>query len=386
MKKLLAVLITLFVAALSALLVYNFIIVPYQQDMNRAAPDPSQLDQDNQEKQDDQNDQVNQDKNYLNKVFAISDREVIGATISEDKSHVIYYQKDTGFVKQARLDGSGLEVISSFEIDGLNSVIWSSDKSKVVCSKINNSGKEQYVYDYSVSKAFPLSSGFRNIVFSNNGQRIAYNYVNSANQTSSISVADADGENWKTVLDVRINNPIIQWVDSYKLAVYEHPSFESSSSILIIDIGDAHLDRILAGSRGLSAKFSPDGDKLLYNSSDSDGGDFQIAFFDRKSKQKTEVELKTFIEKCVWSKNNKDVYCAVLERLPSGDLPDVFYEKTTTTKDYFVKINAETGVETVIIPKITSLNVDAREMFLSTTEDYLYFVNYVDGRLYGIDL
>ncbi len=383
MKKLLAVLITLFVVALSALVVYNFIIVPYQKDMDRVAPDSSALDE---KKQDDQKDQIDQEKVYLNKIFTISDKEVIGATISEDKNHVTYYQKSTGFVRQARLDGSGLETISSFAIDGLNSVAWSSDKSKVLCSKINNEGKEQYIYDYSISKASPIESDLRSVVFSKNGQKIAYNYINVMEGMSNISVADSTGENWKTVLDVRINNPIIQWVDNYKLAIYGLPSFEDDSSILIVDTGDSQLERILSGNHGLSTIFSPDGNKLLYNSVDSDGEDLRIAFFDRKSKAKKEIGIKTFIEKCVWSKNNKDVYCAVPERLPSGDLPDVFYKKTTQTKDYFVKINAETGNETVIIPKIASLNVDAREMFLSTTEDYLYFVNYVDGRLYGVDL
>jgi len=384
MKKLLAVLITLFVIALSALLVYNFIIIPYQKDMERTAPDPSLID--DQKKQDSQDSQANQDKIYLSKIFAISEKEVIGATISEDKNHVIYYQKNTGYVKQARLDGSGLEIVSSFAIDGLNSVAWSSDKSKVVCSKINNEGKEQYIYDYSVGKAFPLNSGLRNVVFSKNGQKIAYNYVNAVDQTSNISVADSIGENWKLILNVRINNPMIQWVDNYKLAVYEYPSFEKDSSILIIDTGDSHLERILTGNHGLSARFSPDGNNLIYSSSYSDGENLRTAFFDRKNSKKTEIDIEMFAEKCVWSKNNKDVYCAVPERLPSGNLPDVFYEKATKTKDYFVKINAETGEKTVVIPKIASLNVDAREMFLSTAEDYLYFVNYVDGKLYGVDL
>ena len=99
--------------------------------------------------------------------------------------------------------------------------------------------------------------------------------------------------------------------------------------------------------------------------------------------------LPTFISKCVWSKDNKTIYCALPGNIPTNSiLPNDYKDQKFTTTDTFWKINTTTGeknrlVETNDMPKNA---LDASEFFLNTDESLLFFVNKIDKKLYRIVL
>lgn len=370
MKKLLKILLLLFLLSAAALAMYNFVILPYQKERDKPGAEETAKNNDEQK----------------NRVFQISKEVVLGSTISKDKNHIVYYVKETGNVKQADLDGRNIKTISTTQINNLTGIEWSSDKDKVFCARIKDNTQDLYIYDYLEKKVFPINANARNIKFSKNGQKIAYNYVNVASSENNISMADSDGKNFSVILNTRLNNPELQWIDGLRIAAWEHPSYSKSSSILIVDTASLQLERILSGKNGLSANFSPDGNKALYSYSDLSGKNLSLGIYDLKSKKEIKSNIATLAEKCVWSRNNKETYCAIGQNFPITEMPDKYYASNTSSKDYFVKINSETGKYTEVFPKIASLNIDAKELFLSPTEDRLYFVDRGDGKLYGLAL
>jgi len=368
MKQLFRILLILFFSSLAFLALYNFVILPYQKDKDR--PGPPNASEDNEE--------------YRNKVFEISSSPVLGAAISQDKSHIVYYLKENGNIKQTDLDGQNIKTISSFYIANLSSAKWSPNKNMVVCSKLEGNKEIQYIYNYSTKKSYDLSSRMRNVCFSKNNSKIAYNYA--SDKENNISISDTDGTNWDIILNTRLNNPSLEWIDNLKIAVYEWPTYKNTSSVLIVNTSNFHLDRILSGKNGLSAKFSPDSKKVFYTYADSSGKNFKSGILEMEDKKESALESATLVEKCVWSQNNKDLYCAIPENLPYSEMPNKYYQSSFSTKDIFVKINSETNAELVILPKIASIDIDASELFLSPTEDRLYFTNKYDGFLYGLQL
>jgi hypothetical protein len=68
-------------------------------------------------------------------------------------------------------------------------------------------------------------------------------------------------------------------------------------------------------------------------------------------------------------------------------MPNDYQEKKFTTIDTFWKINVANGKKDRIaeLSDIKS-DYDAANLFLSSGEDTLFFVNRIDGKLYGISL
>ena len=92
-------------------------------------------------------------------------------------------------------------------------------------------------------------------------------------------------------------------------------------------------------------------------------------------------------DKCVWSKDDRTVFCAVPQQISENAVwPDDYYKGLTIVNDDFYKINLETGEKTKIAGSQEGYGYDAQELFLSPKEDYLFFVNRRDGLLYILKL
>lgn len=101
-----------------------------------------------------------------------------------------------------------------------------------------------------------------------------------------------------------------------------------------------------------------------------------------------ELGIPTIASKCVWSQDGKTVYYALPGGIPDGSvMPNDYQENKFNTTDTFWKINVITGEkERVIEAGEIKEKYDSSNMFLSATEDAIYFVNRTDQKLYRIQL
>ena len=147
--------------------------------------------------------------------------------------------------------------------------------------------------------------------------------------------------------------------------------------------------KIFSGRFGADYLWSKDGAKALVSSSDSKGGSkINLGIINNNGGEYQNLNIPTFVSKCAWGKDNKTIYYA----LPSFSsenyvLPNDYQDGKITAKDTFWKMDISSGkAERIVDIKDIKDSYDATGMFLSPSEDILFFINKIDGKLYGINL
>lgn len=324
------------------------------------------------------------------KIYSLSDNSVISPTVFGEKEKISYYDSSNGSVYEVFLDGTGGKISDKNNFSGLEKVFWSSDNSKVI-SRFNKSGKIQYSsYDYSSSKGFELSDGIEYAVWGNAGDQIIYKYSDSKTGKKTINTANYDGSNWKKIADTSIVNAWIAIVpQSSFVSFWNSPNAFEETSLNIVSTVGGEARKIFSGKFGADYLWSPNGTKALVSSIDSKGGSkVTLATINSNGGEFQNLNIPTFVSKCVWTKDSKTVYYT-LPTFSSDNyvLPNDYQSKKITAKDTFWKIDIVSGKsERIVETKDIDNSYDATNLFLSPSEDILFFINRNDGKLYGINL
>ena len=323
------------------------------------------------------------------KIKSLSTERILAPTLSADKTKVIYYSAENGNVWQVSFDGSDTTRISSAVLNNLVKIIWSPDKTKVVSIYQDTAENiTKNIYDYKTGKVSPLGYYVQEIAWSPTGDKIAYQYTNDTTNENNISTANADGTKWQNVFQTRMKNITLDWVGS-EISFYEKPSGIAPSSLFLLNPLTKNLTKVLSDIYGLSVKWSPQKDRVLYSKTASNGKNISLYVAKKDGSNEINTAISTVIEKCVWSQDNRTIFCAIPKNInEAAILPDDFYKGSFTADDEFWKINLDTDEKTALLQSWERDNeiYDAVDLFLSPLEDYLFFVNKKDGLLYSIKL
>lgn len=306
-------------------------------------------------------------------------------TVAEDGKTIEYYLKDSGYVYQSNFDGTGLKSISSTKLNGLAQVIWSPDNKKVI--SIYEDSKK-YVYDYQTKKANLLTDGVQGVCFSPDSQKIAYQFQSTDGLTNNVSLANFDGTNWRSIFQTRLDKLIIEWPAPSKIYVRNQASSKNPGSLFAISPDSGNFSKVLADLPGLSVVWSQNGQKMLYQTSDQNGKNLKLYSANADGSNAKELPVATMTEKCVWSRDNQNVFCAVPQNLSQNAVwPDDYLAgKVLVTDDfYLIDISGQNPAQKIVAAN-SDQSFDAQNLILSSAEDYLFFINQKNGLLYSINL
>jgi len=383
LKKILIILIIILIIALIGLLIYNFFIKKPEGKEYEPGEFPEA----------EKGEFVPQEKEFMPqpevKIKAISQEAVLSPTLTADKKGVIYYLRSNGTIWQSDFDGSNLNQVSDTVLENLVKILWSPDKGKVISifqDALENISK--YFYAFETGKALPLNKYINYIAWSSDGNKIAYQYYNEWTDDNTISIANPDGSNYSIILKTRMKDLIVEWPKGEEIFLREKPSGLVQSSLYSLSPLTKAFTKNISDIYGFSVKWSPDGSKILYSKTNSNGKNIVVFTADRTGSNQKTANVSTLAEKCVWSQDPRIIYCAVPKNINDANiLPDDFYKGIFLANDEFWKINVINGDKTKLLDDSQLIEIyDATDLFLSSQESYLFFVNKINGLLYVIEL
>lgn len=238
-----------------------------------------------------------------------------------------------------------------------------------------------------------LPENITNISISPNTSKIFYLFNLKGGVVGTISLLV--GVNKTQIFNSQFTEWLSQWPNENIITLTTKPSFFAEGYMYEINPNSYEngLKKILGGINGLTTLTSPNGNLILYSDNT-----LSLNIYNKETKESSALSVKTLPEKCVWSKINDVIYCAV-PKFASGLLyPDVWYKGETSFSDDIWEIdvlsqNAKIILDPLSVKEETSFldnknteEIDGIKLALDENEDYLFFINKKDSYLWELKL
>lgn len=322
------------------------------------------------------------------KITVISDGAVLGPVVDKKTEEIKYYDASTGLVWKMDADGKNKQKITNSNVVGLQSVLWSPGLNKALTVVKKEGRNIFYSYDYQEQKGLLLKSGLDTLAWDNTGTKIFYKYYNDVSKERTLNIANPDGSGWQKIADLKTKKIVIASVPlKSTVSFWNYPNSSEETQLQMVGATGGEVKTILNGKYGADYLWAPSGDMALVSSLSNDKKAITLGTISVAGEY-GEIGLPTIASKCVWSQDSNQVYCALPGGIPDGaNMPNDYQENKFNTVDTFWKINVLTGEkERVVEVEDIKEKLDATKLFLSATEDALYFVNKIDQKLYRIQL
>jgi len=321
-------------------------------------------------------------------VEAVSDGPVYGAAIVEENA--IAFFRD-GKLWKFSFGGGGEQAVIPDIPGKMLEVRWAPDRHAALALFEEEGRQLWHLIDLDNRSAKPLKAGIIAPAWSNLSEKIFYFYRDDEG-TFSINSAKPDGSDWQELMTAPpLRNPFSQAVpESASLSFWSRPSAYEETVLYSVPVtGASEPKRVFGGKYGANFLWSPDGERILVsNTVERGGSDIRLGLANQQGGEFHTLQVPTFISKTVWSDDGRTVYYALPLSLPKDiALPDDYFSRSLMTSDSFWKLDTETGKsERIVSLEDSPADIDSIDLFLDEDEDYLFFTNRRDNRLYRIGL
>jgi hypothetical protein len=197
-------------------------------------------------------------------------------------------------------------------------------------------------------------------------------------------IANADGSGRKELFTLPISEWIVSWPEATTIVVTSKASSGFSGYTYIINATTGSMRKALGPINALTTITNPSASYIAYTNNNG-----SLSVYDVKKGTSIGTEIKTYVDKCVWSKKNKGkLFCAVPRNVLSGSIPDDWYKGKVGYSDNLYEINVASSTATIFPAEknITSQGIDVSGITLSTNEQYLLLTNKRDLSLWAVNL
>lgn len=299
---------------------------------------------------------------------------------------IIFY-KDQKFYT-ADFEGQSINSIGAYPFNNLKKIHWATGQKEAIVQDQDGF----YIYSLDSDSAKKTKVGADEIVWASDG-RLFYKYYNDATKVRSLNISDKDGENWKVLVDnlsgVYRETVLTVQPGTGQNCFFSFPDGKNQSKLECVNVsGDKKI--VQEGNFGADYLWSPDGQKALLSSVQTQGGNRMVlGVMNEQGGVYRGLDFPTTVQKCAWAKNSKDVYCAMMGSAPEqAILPNDWENEKFQWEDIsFWRIDTETAKKSRILEaKDMTEAIDAKSVFLDDAEEFLFFQNRKNNSLYQIKL
>ncbi len=323
------------------------------------------------------------------KIVAIVNEPVLNPVISHDGLTINYFSSQDHKFYQINFNGSGKKALFAQEFPYLTQFFWSPDKLKVIL-KLKNSEQPLAYLNFQLQTLVSISKNIDTLTWNSSSNKIYYKFYNPQNKKRSLNIANPDASHWNKLTSLEYEKISLAQVPKTGLVSFWNSgdAYQQTKLQTISAIGE-NAQLIFKNTFGTDYLWSPSGNKILLSHTDVKGGHkIRLAIMNANGGEYTNLDIPTFISKCVWSRDEQSIYYT----LPGGIddnavLPNDYKSKKFNTGDTFWKVNLKTGEKTRLL-ELSDIRqkYDASQLFLNKSESLLFFVNRIDQKLYKINL
>jgi hypothetical protein len=322
-------------------------------------------------------------------IEAVTQEKAVMPTFRASAGSILYFSSADAALKEVSVPGFAVRKVMDLAGAPLQAV-WSPDSGRALVEMAAGGETRWHMLDVAAGSDVPLKPGIESPAWSNLGDKIVYKYYDAKTQERTLNVANPDGTDWRVLADVPFKRMRTAPLPKSSLIAFwnEGDAFEETS-LRLLPITGGEATTAFSGQFGGDYRFSPDGQRIAASLSNKKGGSgLMLALLNNKGGELQNLFVPTLASKVAWSADGETLYYALPGALPEGSvLPNDYYLKPLSTQDTFWKMDMETGKKERVVD-LSSLGqgYDAARLFLDPEDDYLFFVNRTDGKLYRIRL
>ncbi len=322
------------------------------------------------------------------KIIRVTSTPIISAAINETDGTIYYYQKSDGTLWNITNQSTNTQQVINEKLSDIKSINWSKDSEFAI---IDFDDGNIRIIDHKTGNKTELKKNADSAGWANINNKIIYKYYEEKTKERSLNISDLDGSNWKKLTDVDFRYVNFQKIaSSIQLAFWPKADASTNTKLLKINItGTGTPQEIFSNKFGADYLFSPDGSKFIVSYVTKENGKkMNLGVANNQGKEYKDLNIPTLVQKVVWSKDGNVIYYAQPGESPSESvMPNDYLENKFFTQDTFWKMDLKTGKKERLInlDELTE-QIDAVNLFLSKTENALFFINKRNSLLYRINM
>lgn len=310
------------------------------------------------------------------RLYHLTNFSVVSPSLNPAENKVLFYQKEGGHLLSMDFNAGSGQQVSNLTIAGILSAMWSPAHDRAAVFYIDGEDKKGFLQTGS-STANGLQDGIRSFSWLPNGTQFAYTVPTRDVQT--LVTATTEGKKAAVVFDAPVQDALMQWASPDTFAFTTAPSGVAQGFLFTYSRTSRTFQKIFGPAFGLTTLFSPDGAYFLASATQQGGSGLRLGLYaSNGSLIFNDPTLTTLTQKCAWA-NTRTVYCAVPRQLPSGIWPDVYLRGMANTGDRMIRIDVDKKEMSEVFNENA---LDISDLILSKDQQYLFFINRVDGTLW----
>lgn len=294
-----------------------------------------------------------------------------------------YVERATGHIHQIYLDTNTGGEVSNSTIPGIYEAIFDGKAKSVIyryTSTIDNS-ITSFLATLGGASSF-LPPNILTVSLSQDKSKFFYLAKNSNGVTGTIGSFE---ETKKTqIFTSPFSEWLPQWVNDKAIFLTTKPSYLVSGALFNMNTSNGYLTKVFGGIPGLTTLANNKGEVVLYSASLDVGP--RLGIFNVTNHTTKDLSMYGLPEKCIWSLDNINIYCAIPRVISGNQYPDIWYQGLVSFDDNFIKINTITGGIVALGESSDTDPIDGTNLFLSKDENTLFFINKKDSTLWSLDL